>query len=206
MGRVESLYESGRHLLELRRERALRAEEIGEGAIAPAPNAGEDTAHLFPEIVDALPFAAARRPVIVRKFVGQKPRGVDDAEGLFDFAVDELRTELDGEGEIGLMNGEDAAADALARFDDDNVPARARQIARRGQARGPCPDDDDVDVIRGRSPTRAASAPPESSRRCRSASRDRRGLGEGSPPRERPACCVWEGGGSRRSGGCVRTR
>src|SRR5207244_1529913 len=183
-----------------------RAEEIGEGAIAPAANAREYAAHLSPEIVDMFPFAAAHPPVIVGKLVGEERRGVDDAERLFDFAVDEFCAELDGESEIGLMDGVDAAADALARFDDDNVPAGARQIARRGEARGPCPNDDDVYVIRGRSPTRAAFAPRGSSRRCRSASRDRRGLGEDSPPRERPACCVWGGGGSRRSGGCVRTR
>src|SRR5207244_7194868 len=156
-------------LFEARRETALPAEKIGEGTIAAAANACEDLAHLLPVIIDAFPLAAAHPPAIVGELVGEERRGVDDGERLLDLAVDELRAELDRQPEMGLMDGEDAAADALARFEDDNAPAGAREIARGGEARGPGTDDDDVYVIRGRSPTRAASAPRESSRRCRSA-------------------------------------
>ena len=124
--RIESLREFDRHLSYAWRETALRAQEIGERAIAPAPNAREDPAHRSPEIVDALPLSAAHPPVIIGEFVDEKSGGVDDAEGLLYFAVDELRAELDREGEIGLVESEDAAADALARFDDDNTPAGAR--------------------------------------------------------------------------------
>src|SRR5205085_11697844 len=122
--------------------------------------------------------------------IDEERRGVDDGERLLDFAVDELGAELDRQRQIGLMNRVDAAADALARFEDDNLPPRAGQLARGGEARGPCADDDDVYAIRGRSPTTATSAQRGSARRSRFASRDRRGSGEGNPPRGKPICCV----------------
>src|SRR5438067_5421447 len=104
------------------------------------------------------------------------------------------------------MKSMDAAADALARLEDDNMPTRARQLARGGEARGPRADDDDVYVIRGRSPPTATCARRGSARRWRFAWPDRRELGEGNPPRVRPVCCAWGGGGPRRFEGCVRTR
>lgn len=58
--------------------------------------------------------------------------------------MDELRAELDGEGQAGLVLGEDAPADAVARLDDGDTPARAGKLTRGGETRGARADDDGV--------------------------------------------------------------
>src|SRR2546421_6288966 len=82
--------------------------------------------------------------MIVGQFHGRECRGIDDGERVLDFAMDELRAKLDGNREIRLVEGEDAAADALAALDDADTPAGTRKVARGSKARRAGADDQNV--------------------------------------------------------------
>src|SRR6185369_17779863 len=101
----------------------------------------EEALELFPEI-DLFPFAVARPAVNVRQFEGEKRGAVDNGERRLRLAVHELRAELDRHGKVVRMKGVDAAADAIARLEDDD--AVTREITCGRESRGPGADDDDV--------------------------------------------------------------
>jgi hypothetical protein len=42
------------------------------------------------------------------------------------------------------MEREDAAADAITRFEDSGVPARGHEFVSGGEAGDPCADDEDA--------------------------------------------------------------
>src|SRR5204863_4274963 len=103
--------------------------------------------HLFPEIVFYVPAAACRPPMRVGKLIGEQGRRVDDCECVFGFAVNEFRTELDGQRKIGSVDRPDASADAVAAFENADFLARAGKIARGGETGDAGTDDDDVEPV-----------------------------------------------------------
>ena len=141
---VIALHVSQRHLPNSRRQ-FLRFQKVGEGAIAAGGDARAKAIYLFPEISHPLPSSGTRPPVVVRELVRQQSRRLDDGERGGLLAVDELRSQLDGQGKIRRVQGEDAAAQSLAGFEEADALAGSRAIARRGQAGGARADDDDVE-------------------------------------------------------------
>lgn len=61
--------------------------------------------------------------------------------------MNELRAELDGNGRGQGSVGQDATADALAGFEDDDVMARGRELGRRREASRARTDDDCVGIL-----------------------------------------------------------
>ena len=113
---VIALHVSQRHLPNSRRQ-FLRFQKVGEGAIAAGGDARAKAIYLFPEISHPLPSSGTRPPVVVRELVGQQSRRLDDGERGGLLAVDELRSQLDGQGKIRRVQGEDTAAQSLAGFE-----------------------------------------------------------------------------------------
>ena len=58
--------------------------------------------------------------------------------------MNELGAEFDGSPRVGIRDGEDAAADAIAGFEDLDVDARLMQRTGRGKS-GRARTDDDYD-------------------------------------------------------------
>jgi len=64
--------------------------------------------------------------------------------------MDEFGAKLDRDRRVSIVEREDASADALARFKDDDIDARLIQATSRSEAGGTRTDDDDVCSARGR--------------------------------------------------------
>jgi hypothetical protein len=78
----------------------------------------------------------------------QRPALVQPFEQRRRLAVNELRTEFQRYGYIGLAAGEDASANTVARFEHANALAGGSQLRRRGQARDAGADDQCVESRR----------------------------------------------------------
>ncbi len=83
----------------------------------------------------------------VGKSIGEQGCRFDDRECLFGFTVNEFCSELDGKRQIGGVDRPDAAADALAAFEDADSLARTGEIACRGETCGSGTDDNDVESV-----------------------------------------------------------
>src|SRR6266550_6966938 len=100
-----------------------------------------------PEILDAPESSAGGPPVIVGKLIDEKCRRFDDREGVLRVAVDELRSELDGQGNIDFVKGENATADALACFENDDRFTGSGEVARCSKSCCAATDDDYIYAV-----------------------------------------------------------
>ena len=127
----------GANLLGVTRRRLPVVEHLGDRAVAIRAlleKAGQRHSHVG--IPDR--FVAWPDLVTLGDRVEVETRGADQLDQLGGMSVDELGAELDGEGNIGVMQGADPAADPVARFDQYDVAAGRRQpLGRRepGDAR-----------------------------------------------------------------------
>ena len=102
----------------------------------------------LPEVGHSAPLFARGPIVIIRKLIDEERCRFDDGESLLRFTVNEFRSELERQRNIGDMVRENAAADALARFENDDRFSCAGEVASCGKTRRARSDDDCVGHIR----------------------------------------------------------
>src|SRR5438105_9281978 len=87
------------------------------------------------------PSTPRRPPMRVGQLIDEQGGRFHNCECRLSLAVNELRSQLDRQRKIGAVNGQDAAADAIAAFENANLLARAGEIARGSEAGGSGTDD-----------------------------------------------------------------
>ena len=143
--------DEARHELAVGRREARALQELRErNVVLRLRRTGEDALDALPEVGALAELAALAPFVAVREAVDEYARAAGEAEDFVDGAVHELGAELDRHGEVRLVERVHAAAEARARFEEEDIEAGGGEVARRGEAGGAAADDDRVALRHGR--------------------------------------------------------
>jgi hypothetical protein len=126
-------------------------EEIGERSVGRPPlvEASHDVIEPVPEIVGATKTLANDLPASPADVDAGERRLLYDVFDLGCTTMDEFGAELDGDGCRCVPMRQDAAADSLAGFEDDDIEALVVERAGGGEAGRAGSDDGDVNGGRG---------------------------------------------------------
>jgi hypothetical protein len=72
--------------------------------------------------------------VFIAKLIDHQPGCPHDVESFGGLAMHKFGAKLNGHGGTGIVDGQDAPADAVASLDNRGVDMRHRQLSRSGQS------------------------------------------------------------------------